>query len=85
MARTIVDWIIKCVALCIGVSIALSYWQTRDNGRYVYHEQPATAEAAGNVVVVDTRTGTLHTLGTGVIVEIHPRTGAFVQRRVKSN
>jgi hypothetical protein len=51
----------------------------------VYHERPATAEAAGNVVVVDTRTGTLHTLGTGVIVEIHPRTGAFVQRRVKSN
>jgi len=69
------DCIIKLLALVLlGVAV-FTYWQRRDNGRYAYHEQPATPDYPGGFGILDTRTGTIYTAQQGTWYEFHPQTG----------
>lgn len=85
------DCIAKFLALLILAVLAFTYWQKRDNGRYMYHHGQATADSAEFTTLLDSRTGTIYSLakdgGDGVsVVEVHPLAGTFsIRKFTKSN
>jgi len=79
---TIMNTALKAVALAIAVFIAFAYWERRDNGRYSYHEVPATEHTDGSIVVLDTRTGIIFTVYKGGgIGEVDLKTGKITDRK----
>jgi hypothetical protein len=63
MARILIDWLAKPLALAIAAAWLFIYWEKRDNGRYVFQHHQTTADAEQEDFVFDTRTGTVFGFG----------------------
>ena len=69
--------IFQFLALVIAAVAVYVFWDRRDNGRYVYHEEPATQACAGSMVVLDSRTGVVFALHDGKFLEMDFRSGSM--------
>jgi hypothetical protein len=76
---TIIDRIMKCLALAIAATWVFIYWEKRDDGRYLY---PDSTNSGYTVLVFDSRTGTVYAADSaGAWIEMHPQTGLTIPHK----
>ena len=71
--------ILRLIALLSVLTLAgltYTYWEKRDNGRYVFIALQGSEHATASYTLVDSRTGTLYMFIDKQWAEIHPQTGA---------